>query len=70
MILQEGDVADNSVLDEPCVTASYNGSEYNRPSSQGNEVDAQNTTINVTDESTTTGKISLYSILCCGMIEG
>ncbi|KAB2041299.1 hypothetical protein ES319_D02G138800v1 [Gossypium barbadense] len=53
----EGAVADNSVLDEPCATASYNGPEYNRSSSQGNEVDAQNTTINVADESTSTGPI-------------
>ncbi|XP_022738177.1 uncharacterized protein LOC111290923 isoform X3 [Durio zibethinus] len=47
----EGTVADNSVLNEPCANVPYNGQEY-CSSSQGNEVDARDTAINVTDEST------------------
>ncbi|KAE8676152.1 galactinol--sucrose galactosyltransferase-like [Hibiscus syriacus] len=47
---KEGAMAGDSVLNEPDATAS-NGPEYHS-SSQGNEVDPHNTTINIADEST------------------
>ncbi|KAK8655918.1 hypothetical protein V6N13_108482 [Hibiscus sabdariffa] len=53
---KEGAMADDSGLNKPYTTASSNGTEY-CSSSQGNDVDAHNSVVDVADKSATAGLI-------------
>ncbi|GMJ13505.1 hypothetical protein like AT4G34140 [Hibiscus trionum] len=53
---KEGAMADDSVLNEPYATASYNGPEY-CSSSQDNDVDAHNSAVDFADKPATSGLV-------------